>query len=144
MLKARFWSLKCRFGLTCPVSDSVKRHLSRRHLSVLSFCSILFSMVAALAKKKSAFTKAASIPAWRQSENAGPRLFWIYFSALPPHLEDFFQFFELSTKAVFEHSPTVSGLEKRKSKTRSQKPQRLSKLRLKEDYLLMVCTTRIT
>ena len=41
-------------------------------------------MVGALAKKKSAFAKAASIPARQQSENAGPRLFGL-----------------LSTKAAF-------------------------------------------
>ena len=40
-------------------------------------------MVAALAKKKSAFAKAASIPARRQSENAGPRLFGLIFLTLP-------------------------------------------------------------
>ena len=57
-------------------------------------------MVAALANKKSAFAKAASLPAWQQSENAGPRLLDLLFDAAP-HLEDFFQFFELSTKAAF-------------------------------------------
>ena len=81
-------------------SDSVKRHLSRRHLSVLIFCSISFSMVGAPAKKKSAFAKAASIPAKRQSENAGPRLFGFIFRCCPPS-RIFFQFLELSTKAAF-------------------------------------------
>ena len=56
-------------------------------------------MVGAPAKKKSAFAKAASIPARRQSENAGPRLFGFFFDAAT-HLGDFFQFFELSTKAA--------------------------------------------
>ena len=58
-------------------------------------------MVGAPAKKKPAFAKAASIPARRQSENAGPRLFWIYSSMLPPISNIFFRFFELSTKAAF-------------------------------------------
>ena len=35
-------------------------------------------------EKKSAFTKAASIPARRQSENAGPRLFGFIFRCCPP------------------------------------------------------------
>ena len=65
-------------------SDSVKRHLSRRHLSVLNFLFNLFSMVGAPAKKKSAFAKAASIPARRQSENADPRLFGFIFRRRPP------------------------------------------------------------
>ena len=64
------------------------------------FCSILFSRVGAPAKKKSAFAKAASIPARRQSENAGPRLFGFFFDAAT-HLEYFSNFFELSTKAAF-------------------------------------------
>ena len=41
-------------------------------------------MVGAPAKKKSAFAKAASIPAWRQSENAGPRLLGFIFRRCPP------------------------------------------------------------
>ena len=76
--------------------------LARRHLSVWIFCSILFSMGGAPAKKESAFTKAAYIPARRQSENAEPRLFgfilrrctqsfgckipWPFFSRKPPAL----------------------------------------------------------
>ena len=57
-------------------------------------------MVAALAKKKSAFAKAASIPAWQQSENAGPRLLDLFFDAAPPFLK-ILPIFELSTKAAF-------------------------------------------
>ena len=51
-------------------------------------------------KENCAFTKAASIPTLRQSENAGPRLFGFIFDAVP-HLEYFSNFFELSTKAAF-------------------------------------------
>ena len=66
------------------------------------FCSILFSTVGAPAKKKSAFAKkkAASMPARRQSENAGPTVFGFIFRCCPPS-RIFFQFFELSTKAAF-------------------------------------------
>ena len=47
-----------------------------------------------------AFTKAASVPAWWQSENTGPRFFeFIFRCCLPSWI--FFQFFELSTKVVF-------------------------------------------
>ena len=44
--------------------------------------------------------KGASIPARRQSENAGPRLFIDVFFDAPPHLEDIFRVFDLSTKAA--------------------------------------------
>ena len=57
-------------------------------------------MGCAPAKKKSAFTKAASTLARRQSENADPRLFGFIFRR-SPYLEYFFQFLELSTKAAF-------------------------------------------
>ena len=67
-------------------SDSVKRHLSRRHLSVLKF---LFNFIfdgGYTCEKKSAFTEAASIPARQQSENTDPRLFGFIFD-VPSHLE---------------------------------------------------------
>ena len=68
--------------------------LARRHFIVCIFCSFLFSMGVRPRKEICAVTKAASIPARRQSENAGPRLFWIYFSLLPPS-RIFFPIFEL-------------------------------------------------
>ena len=43
-------------------------------------------MVGAPAEKK-ALTKPASIPARRQSENTGPKAFWINFSTLRPILK---------------------------------------------------------
>ena len=62
---------------------------------------MLFSMVGAPAKRKCALTKAASIPARRQSENACPRLFgFISYFDDAPHLE-YFSNFELNTKAAF-------------------------------------------
>ena len=63
-------------------SDSVKRHLSRRYLSVLNL--LLFLMMGAPAKTKCALAKAASIPACRQSESAGPSLFGFIFRRCPP------------------------------------------------------------
>ena len=57
-------------------------------------------MVGAPAKNKSAFAKAASIPARRQSEMLAQGFLELFFDAAP-HLEYFFQFFELSTKAAF-------------------------------------------
>ena len=57
-------------------------------------------MVGAPAKTKCTLTKAASIPARRQSENTGPRILGFIFRRRP-HLEFFFQFFELNTKAAF-------------------------------------------
>ena len=82
------------------LSDSVKRHLSRRHLSVLNFLFYFIFDGGYTCEKKSAFTKAASIPARQQSENADPRLFGFIFRRCP-HLEYSSQFFELSTKATF-------------------------------------------
>ena len=58
-----------------------------RHLRCVTFSSAQifnFRWGLHLRKESYAFTKAASIPARRQSENAGPRLLLIYFSTLPP------------------------------------------------------------
>ena len=54
-----------------------------------------------LQKEKRAFSKAASLPARRQSENAGPSLFGFRFSTLPPHLECCLRFFPLGAKEAF-------------------------------------------
>ena len=53
-----------------------------------------------LRKVNCAFTKAASIPAWRQSENAGPRLFGFIFRRCPPS-RIYFPILKLSPKAAF-------------------------------------------
>ena len=50
----------------------------------LIFCLILFSMVGVPANKKSAFTKAASIPARQQTECRDPKLFGFLFRRCPP------------------------------------------------------------
>ena len=53
------------------------------------------------AKRNCALTKVASIPARRQSENTGPRLFDLFFDDAP-HLEYFPIFYKkLNTKAAF-------------------------------------------
>ena len=83
--------LGCRTVSNATLADAT--------LEFLIFCSIFFWMVGAPAKKKSAFAKAASIPARRHSENAGPRLFGFVFRRCPLS-RIFFQFFELSTKAA--------------------------------------------
>ena len=75
---------------------------ARRHLSVRTFCSILFSMGCTCEKKITrslkqhlfplfADTKAASIPAWRQSEIMAQGFLDLFFDAAT-HLEYFFQF----------------------------------------------------
>ena len=74
---------KCSKNKFRTVSNAT---LARHPLSVRIYCSILSSMGVHLRKENSAFTKAASIPARRQSENAGPRLFGFIFDA-GPHLE---------------------------------------------------------
>ena len=65
-----------RFGLVRPdlsllvaLSDSVERHLSQTPLQCLNVCSILFSMGVHLRKEDCVFTKAASIPARRQTSD---------------------------------------------------------------------------
>ena len=80
------------------MSDSVKRHLRGRHLSVLN---LKFDFISdggctregqiALSLKRRLFPHGGR----------EPKAFWICFSTLPPHLEYFFQFLELSTKAAF-------------------------------------------
>ena len=63
-------------------SDSVKPHLSRRHLSVY----FLFNLVVGGGRtfeKHCALTKAASIPARHQRDNAGPRLLGFIFRRCP-------------------------------------------------------------
>ena len=79
------------------VSDSVKHHLSRRHLIVFN---VLFDFIfdgGCTFEQQRAYTKAASTTAQRQSENTGPRRFGLILRRCPP-LESFFQLFELSTK----------------------------------------------
>ena len=78
-------------------SDSVKRHLSRRHLSVLNFRFNYIFDGGRPRRTNCTLTKAASIPARRQKA----RGFLDLFFDSAPHLEYFFQFFELSTKAAF-------------------------------------------
>ena len=58
-------------------------------------------MVGAPANKKSTFTKAASIPARQQTGMYRPEAFLDLFFEAAPHLENNFQFFELSTKTAF-------------------------------------------
>ena len=58
--------------------------LARRHLSVEFFVQFHFWGGVHLRKENCAFTEAASNPARRQSENAGPRFFGLIFSTLPP------------------------------------------------------------
>ena len=80
------------------ISDSVKRHLSRGHLSVLNFkFNFIFQCWAHPRRTNCTLTKAASIPARRQK----PQGFSDLFFDAAPHLEYFFQVFELSTKAAF-------------------------------------------
>ena len=68
--------------------------------SVVFLCNFIFDGGGAPAKRNCAFTEAASIPARRESENAGPRLFGLTFRRCPPS-RTFSPFFELSTKAAF-------------------------------------------
>ena len=82
----RLATSKSSFSRFVPVlADLVIRtvsnaSLARRHLSVRIFCTLLFSMGPRGPRTENcAFTKAASVPAHRQSENAGPRLFGFVF-----------------------------------------------------------------
>ena len=68
---------------------------------VLFLSLIYFWCGVHLRKENCAFTKATSIPARRQRENAGPRLLDLFFDAAPQS-RIIVQFFELSTKAAFD------------------------------------------
>ena len=85
-------------------SDSVKRHLSRRHLSVLNF---LFNYIF---NGGCSCEKAASIPARRQSENAGPRPFGYIFRCCPPSRIFFSNFSSSAPKRhLLKRHLTLSG-----------------------------------
>ena len=69
-----------------PKSDSVERHLSRRHLSVLNLkFDFIFDGGRTREEKNSLSLKRHLFP------HAGrkPKAFWIYFSTLPPILNIF-------------------------------------------------------
>ena len=87
-----------KFPSTNKQSDSVKRHLRGRHLCVLNLKFDFISDGGVHPRRTNCtLTKAASIPARRQRDQGFLDLF---FDAAP-HLEYFFQFLELSTKAAF-------------------------------------------
>ena len=65
--------------------------LARHHLSFWSFFFQFYFRWGVQLQTKNAFTKAASRPAGRQSENAGPRPFGLIFRCCP-HLEFFSSF----------------------------------------------------
>ena len=69
------------------------------------FVQFYFQWGVHLRKVDCAFTKAASIPARRQSENAGPRLFGFIFRRCPPSRIYFPIFLKLSTKAAKFRGP---------------------------------------
>ena len=77
-------------------SDSVKRHLSRRHLSALNL-KLDFSFDGGCTREEQIAhsLKRHLFPHGGRK----PKVFWIYFSTLPPVLK-IFQFLELSTKAA--------------------------------------------
>ena len=64
------------------------------------FVQFYFRWEVHLQKENCAFAKAASIPARRQSEDAGPRIFGLILRHCPPS-RIFFQIFEHSTKVAF-------------------------------------------
>ena len=117
-VKGWFWRMYPRSGGTCERSDSVKRHLSRRHLSVLN---LKFNFIfnggctreeqIALSLKRHLF----------QHGGRKPKAFWICFSTLPP-ISNFFQFLELSTKAASPKAAfdTLQCLDSLSSKTDSE------------------------
>ena len=80
------------------LSDSVKRHLRGRHLSVLNLKFDFISDGGCTREEQIALSLKRHLFPHGGRE---PKAFWICFSTLPPILNIFFQFLELSTKAAF-------------------------------------------
>ena len=111
--KLRFWGRRCvtfspksttikqrwrYWEQPIPLIHSVKRHLSRRHLSVLNFnCNFIFNGGCTREEQIALSLKRHLFP----HGGTKPKAFRIYSLDAAPHLEYFFRFFELSTKAAF-------------------------------------------
>ena len=82
----------------CHSSDSVKRHLSRRHLSVLNLKFDFISDGGRTREEQIALSLKRHLFPHGDRE---PKAFLDLFFDAATHLEYFFQFLELSTKAAF-------------------------------------------
>ena len=84
------------------VSDSVKRHLSRRHLSVLNFkFNSIFNGGCTREEQIALSLKRHLFPHGGRK----PEAFWIYFSTLPP-ISNIFLFFFREKKSIHHHRGT--------------------------------------
>ena len=100
-------------------------------------------MGGAPAKKKSAFTKAASSPARQKSENV-TQGFWDFFFDAAPRLEYVFQLFELSTEASFAKAAFDTLHEKSNNAETREKVANRVKLRNRKQPHLKNMATRKT